>query len=440
MFTRARLALAASFAAALSLTVVAIGLAAYGLARNDLDRQINQSLDAASDQLMNAYSFDDGDHPPPSSDNEDKTKTNNPPPRDPGPVFFDEDGDLKANGLASDVFVVVTDSAGTVQGNPRQIDIEGFHFDALVIDAGSSLRRIDVTSSGTRYRIATFPSPHNDGDYLHVGRSLEARDEQLNTLAVVFALGGLVGLVLSSGGGWWLAGRALVPIRRSLETQQRFVSDASHELRTPLAVVKANSELLLRHQDATIESNLDQVEAITVETDHMARLVEDLLTLARVDEGRANLVREEVDLGALLQEVGRDMGVLAELHDLTLDVDTRPVTVEADRYRLRQLAVILLDNALKYTPAGGRVTLRCQRSGRHAEFSVADTGPGIAPELQHRVFDRFYRTDSARHRAGGGTGLGLAIAQWIAEAHGGRITLESKPGAGATFTVRLPLE
>jgi signal transduction histidine kinase len=438
MFQRARLALAASFAAALALTVIAIGLAAYVLARNGLDRQINESLDSASAQLMNAYSFGDDGRPP--ANNNGGNTVSNPPPRNNGPDFFDSDGDLRATGLSSDIFVVVTNAAGNVQGNPRQIDIEGFHFDQLATQAGSSLRRVDVNSLGTRYRIATFPSPHNDGDYLHVGRSLEARDHQLNTLAVVFALGGLAGLVVSAGGGWWLAGRALVPIRRSLETQQRFVSDASHELRTPLAVVKANSELLLRHEDATIEANLDQVEAITVETDHMARLVEDLLTLARVDEGKANLAREEVDLGALLQEVGRDMGVLAEMHQLTLNVETTSVEVEADRYRMRQLAVILLDNAIKYTPAGGAVTLRCQRAGRHAEFSVADTGPGIPDELQHRVFDRFYRTDSARHRAGGGTGLGLAIARWIAEAHGGRITLESKSGAGATFTVRLPLD
>jgi signal transduction histidine kinase len=438
MFRRARLALAASFAAALAFTVIAIGLAAYVLARNGLDRQINESLDSASAQLMNAYSFGDDGRPP--ANNNGGNTGSNPPPQKNGPDFFDSDGDLRATGLASDIFVVVTNSTGEVQGNPRQIDIEGFRFDQLATQAGSSPRRADVSSLGTRYRIATFPSPHNDGDYLHVGRSLEARDHQLNTLAVVFALGGLAGLVVSAGGGWWLAGRALVPIRRSLETQQRFVSDASHELRTPLAVVKANSELLLRHQDATIEANLDQVEAITVETDHMARLVEDLLTLARVDEGKANLVREEVDLGALLQEVGRDMGVLAEMRQLKLNVETTSVMVEADRYRIRQLAVILLDNALKYTPAGGTVTLRCQRTGRHAEFSVADTGPGIPVELQHRVFDRFYRTDSARHRAGGGTGLGLAIARWIAEAHGGRITLESKPGAGATFTVRLPLD
>ena len=273
---------------------------------------------------------------------------------------------------------------------------------------------------------------------MYVGRSLDARDSQLNTLGWVLALGGLGGVVISGLGGWWLAGRALVPIRKALETQRRFVSDASHELRTPIAVVKANNELLLRHPEETVESSLDQVEAVAAEADHMGRLVEGLLTLARADEGQAALHSEPIDLTALVEEIGRDMGALAELRGVHLDMATAQVRVDGDRQRLRQLVVILLDNALKYTPAGGCVTLRLERAGRQAEIIVSDTGPGIAPEHQKHIFDRFYRVDAARARVDGGTGLGLAIASWIAEAHHGRLTLESTPGKGSTFAVRLP--
>jgi signal transduction histidine kinase len=273
---------------------------------------------------------------------------------------------------------------------------------------------------------------------VHIGRSLEARDRQLRTLTTVFAVGGVGGVALSVAGGLWLSGLALRPIRESLERQRRFVSDASHELRTPLAVMRANGEILQRNPEQTISRNMDQVEAITSEAGAMTKLVEDLLTLARADEGAANLAKEPVPLGVVLEELGRDMAALAAQKGITLTVDVAPVEVEGDRHRLRQLAAILLDNALKYTPAGGSVGLRATQSHRTVELTVADTGPGIPADQQARIFDRFIRADSARTRAAGGSGLGLAIAKWIAEAHGGRIAVESTPGQGAKFTVKLP--
>jgi signal transduction histidine kinase len=140
----------------------------------------------------------------------------------------------------------------------------------------------------------------------------------------------------------------------------------------------------------------------------------------------------------VVEELGRDMEALAAARGLTLRVDAEPVEVIGDRHRLRQLTAILLDNALKYTPEGGSVSVRAARSGRSVELTVSDTGPGIPPEEQSRIFDRFVRADSARTRAAGGTGLGLAIAKWIAEAHGGRIGVESAPGSGSKFVLRLP--
>ena len=422
MFGRARLTLAGFYAAVMAVTILAIGAVAYVVISHSLNDDINSAITATQAGVLH----------------------------DPGrfgsllvgsPVAprGHDDEETAAGSVSSDVFFISTDQNGAVISNPRRIDAEHLPLAQLTRNANAGNGWSDVSGDGHHYRVLTTAVNSSQGlFYLHVGRSLDARDSQLRTLALVFGLGGLAAVVLSAVGGLWLAGRALVPIRTALETQRRFVSDASHELRTPIAVVRANNELLLRHPEATIEANFDQVEAIAGETEHMTRLVEDLLTLARADEGRISIAPEHLDFGALVEEVTRDMGALAELKGLDLSGDCNAGEVNGDPQRLRQLAVILIDNALKYTPAGGRVRVSCRRAGRRVELRVSDTGPGIAPEHQKRIFDRFYRVDASRARSAGGSGLGLAIARWIVEAHHGRLTVESIPGNGATFVVRLP--
>ncbi len=427
MFRRARWILALWYAGALAATIIVIGAAAYITVRKSMDDEITSSLQKAATNLVTTTDIarTGGQQFPPPGDH------NN-------PRVLRGDDEALATALETDVFYITTDAQGKVIANPRQVNLEGLNLAEQAAEAGTAGGTEDVSAAGHHYRILTEPLYAQVGPaYLFVGRSLDARDSQLRTLALVLAFGGVAGVVISSAGGWWLAGRALVPIRKSLDTQRRFVSDASHELRTPVAVIKANNELLLRHPEDSIESSYDQVEAVGAEADHMAHLVEDLLTLARADEGRAALTKSTFDIGALADEVGRDMGALAELRGVALETSTTPVNVEADPQRIRQLMVILLDNALKYTPPGGSVWLNVARSGRRAELTVRDTGPGISPEDQKRVFDRFFRIDEARTRAVGGSGLGLAIAKWIAEANDGRLTLESTPGQGSAFTLRL---
>ncbi|MEO8539920.1 MAG: ATP-binding protein [bacterium] len=419
MFRRARLVLAAWFTLALAITLVAVGGVAYALIRRDIDREIGDSLATTEQALGSPYQGrgpGDGD----SRDGRGDDQYRLPP------------------GIPSDVFIVYTDAAGTVLANPRAVDVDDVNFIKLSQAATKSNVTSDVSTSAGHFRIISQPGGA-PGVFIHIGRSLEARDRQLQTLTVVFGVGGFAGLVAAAAGGFWLAGLALRPIRRSFERQQQFVSDASHELRTPLAVLRANGELLQRHRKDTIENNLDQVDAITAEAEAMTKLVEDLLTLARADEGEANLEHEPVSLGAVLEDLGRDMEALANTRQISLSVEAEPVEVIGDRHRLRQLGTILLDNALKYTPSGGNVALRCVRHGKSAEVSVTDTGPGIPAEEQARIFDRFVRVDSARTRAAGGSGLGLAIARWIAEAHGGRIWVESVPGNGSRFVFRVPI-
>lgn len=416
MFQRARLQLTAWYTGVLLLVLLAVTGSAYLLVRRSLDDEINHSIDLTRSELVSSGQLVVA----PSPD------------RQPRP----SDDDFRGELVQSDVFYVTTAPDGTVLTNPRRINLQGIDFASLTKAATSGDIRTDISVSGHRYRVDSQPLA-GGSQYIHIGRSLDSRDHQLSTLAWVMGVGGGIGVILSMAGGFWLAGRTLVPIRNSLEKQRQFVSDASHELRTPVAVIRANNELLLRHPEQTVGENQDSVEAIDHESVHMTRLIEDLLTLARADEGRLPLQRENFDLTEMLTDVARGLGPVAEKRQVKLSTELEPAEVNADRQRIRQTATILLDNALKYTPKGGSVVLRCKSAGKHVEFSVCDTGPGIAAADHHRIFDRFARVGQARARADGGTGLGLAIARTIAEAHGGGISVDSSPGKGATFTVRI---
>lgn len=234
-----------------------------------------------------------------------------------------------------------------------------------------------------------------------------------------------------------------------LTRQQRFMADVSHELRTPLTAIAGSIEMQLlgAHQaDAAAGGRL--LRGMYAETERMRRLVEELLTLARLDEGRLTLRMEPVDAGALALALCEDARPLASAQTLRCeppgDATGEPLLVRADADRLKQALLILLDNALKFTPAGGSVTLRARRDDDtpFAIFEVADTGVGIAPEDVPHVFDRFYRADPARARAqrrGGGSGLGLAIARSLVEAQGGALNLTSALNVGTTVTMRIPL-
>ena len=431
MFERARLRLAVYYAGALAAVLLAIGVSAYLVLRNQLDHEIDESLAKAVTDLRAA----------PAS-----VLTGTFEGRQPRPGFDDRSASDDGQGrgrppvetLSTDVFYIATGDDGTVLWNPRNVPPAQFPLAELASSSSQNEIGRDVQGPEHHYRlvVTSVSSPGRTAIRLVIGRSLDARDYQLRMLTLVLGIGGVVGVLLAAAGGFWIAGRALLPIRTALETQRRFVSDASHELRTPVAVVKANAELVLRHTDQTVEANIDQVAAINEEADHMAKLVGDLLTLARADEEQIQITRERLNLDELLDGLVRDMTALADMKGIALSAQLASGETDADAQRMRQLGAILLDNALKFTPLGGRVAVRSWREGSRVAFSVADSGPGISEEDQELVFDRFYRGDKAR--SSGGTGLGLAIAQWIVTAHGGRITVESKPGEGATFIVRLP--
>jgi two-component system OmpR family sensor kinase len=219
---------------------------------------------------------------------------------------------------------------------------------------------------------------------------------------------------------------------------RRFVADASHELRTPLTSVRGLAEYGLQQDDAATREELLRLMAlITREADRMGRLVADLLLLARYDAGRP-LDRRPVDLASLAAEAVTRARILDPGRPITLEA-AEPVIVDADSERLRQVIDNLIGNALQHTRPGSPVTVTVTGGPGVGQLTVADQGPGMTAEQASRVFERFYRTDGARTRARGGAGLGLAIAASLAAAHGGEITVDTAPGCGAAFHVRLPL-
>jgi signal transduction histidine kinase len=229
----------------------------------------------------------------------------------------------------------------------------------------------------------------------------------------------------------------LTSLEAAQVAQQRFVSDASHEIRAPLTVIQANLELLDRADAMTAKDRREAIAETRSEAARLARLVADLLALARADAG-VQLSRRPVEVDRLLMEaIGQARHLL---NGQRLEIAAiEPVTVIGDADRLKQLLLVLFDNAARYTPPSGRITVALVRHDGFAEIMVTDTGIGIEAADIDRVFERFYRADPARSREPGGTGLGLPIARWIATQHNGTIDLESRPREGTTARIRLPL-
>ncbi len=266
----------------------------------------------------------------------------------------------------------------------------------------------------------------------------DSQQQQLSNLLLILILGNIAGAVLVVGVGFYLSGRALVPINKAWEKQQQFVSDASHELRTPLTVIQTRSDLLLRHPDATIEEKVSDVSAISKETRRLSKLVTNLLTLARSDSNQIEIIKSEFNLDQLLHEVVFQFSDIAEYQEKSISLHASSnVLFNGDKERIHQLLVILIDNALKFTKAGGEIKISCTDSTNSIQLHVADNGMGIKPDQLPRIFDRFFQGDQSR-ASQEGTGLGLSIAKWIVEQHGGKIKAVSEEMVGTTFQIQFP--
>jgi len=265
-------------------------------------------------------------------------------------------------------------------------------------------------------------------------------EDRYAALIATFGAAAAVALLLVVAGGWFLVRKSTAPVERSIEHMRRFMADAAHELRTPLTVLRSRAEVALQQPRPAREYE-DALRGIESEAKRLGTLVEDLLILARADAGERPIVRERLYLDDLTLEAAGAARVVAQAKGVALDVDEfDEAPVVGDPTLLRQLVMILLDNAVKFTDRGGRVRVRVGAPNDRALLVVEDTGVGITTEQLPHVFERFYRGDVARTRAHGngadGAGLGLSIAKWIADAHHAEIALASAPGQGTHITVR----
>ena len=351
--------------------------------------------------------------------------------------------------------------------------------DQLAVKADEQI--VTVPGVSPPYRILSGPSRIGGQPVVvQVARSELTITQSMKQLLFVLLLGLPFGVAAAGLGGYSLARRALAPVDRmserarlitaerlkerlpvdnpddergrlatvfnetltrlesSFEQMRRFTADASHELRTPLTVIRSVGEVGLRGRRDEVAYR-EIIGSMLEEVDRLARLVDRLLMLSRADTGQSKLSTDIVDLSELADEVAAQLGVLAEEKQQSITLErTGAPRWTGDRLVLRQALLNLVDNAIKYSPVGGRITIRVAESPAAAVVEVSDTGPGIPEELQSRIFDRFYRLDKSRSRDNGGTGLGLSIAKWAVEVNGGQLTLEKTNGVGSTFRITLP--
>ncbi|HLZ91251.1 MAG TPA: ATP-binding protein [Candidatus Acidoferrum sp.] len=356
----------------------------------------------------------------------------------------------------------------------------------LLSDAAGAARPVLETMKGGRsgYRAYVRKFPLKGQTYtLVILQSLHAQNEMLEEVGATFAWVIPMAIVLASMGGYFLARKSLAPVvamsnqagrigaenlherlpiqnakdelgrlaasfndllervDQSFERQRRFMSDASHELRTPAAILRGESEVALSRAERSAAEYRESLAVLHAEALRLTQIVEDLFTLTRADAGQYPLAPRDMYLDELAAECTHATRSLALAKQITLTCEIpAELPIRADEALLRRMILNLLDNAIKYTPAGGRVTVSCERVGDEYALSVTDSGCGIPEELQQRVFERFFRADKARTRSenDGGAGLGLSIARWIAEAHQGSLRLTRSDAGGSTFTAVLP--
>jgi heavy metal sensor kinase len=376
-----------------------------------------------------------------------------------------------------------TDNGLTATELAASESFRGLADDALHAD--HAFRNVRGHRGGYRGYAKHFQA--SGGTYiLVVVQSRHPQQEMLEEISTTFAWAIPLTVLLASAGGYFLARKSLAPVvgmssqagrisaanlherlavqnekdelghlaasfnglldrlDESFERQRRFMSDASHELRTPVAILRGEAEVALSREGRSIGEYRESLAVLDAEARRLTHIVEDLFTLTRADAGQYPISAHDFYLDELVADCVRSVRTLALAKEISLATDAGgELPIHADENLLRRMILNLIDNAVKYTPKGGSVTISCRQEGQEYAISISDTGPGIAPELQPRIFERFFRADKARSRSesdGGGAGLGLSIARWIAEAHNGRLELKQSGPGGSMFTAFLPVK
>lgn len=309
----------------------------------------------------------------------------------------------------------------------------------ILKNLAQSARRANITKGSISYSGQNFRYLINSQNKVIVFANTEIEHETLERLLTVLISTGLIGVILFVIGGFFLSSLALKPIKISSDKQKAFIADASHELRTPLAVIQTTLELVQGNPNETVESQSKWLENILTESQRMTKLVDNLLTLARSDSGQLTLEKKSFELTKAVGDTVEPYIAFAQEKNITINMSLEEITAfNGDELRIRQLLIILVDNAIKYSNNFGKIFVTLKNHPNSVELSVSDTGEGIREEDLPKVFERFYRVDKARLRESGGVGLGLSIAEWIVTEHNGSIKVSSDIGKGSKFTVELP--
>lgn len=372
---------------------------------------------------------------------------------------------------------VVLESSGDTLAERPMID----RISAEQVLGGEPMREtVGLGADREPFRVLAVPAPKlPDREVLVVATSLEEVDRSVHRLLMLFLIAGPAAVAAAGVGGWWLARKALRPVaslteqaaeigidrlhervrvpkvtdevgqlartfnamlerlEHGVEDKRRFVADASHELRTPLAVMRSELDVTLAAGGLSHDAR-GVLESAREEVERMSRIVENLLILARIDEGKLQLFITPLQLLDAVQVVARKLQPLAAAKAINVKITGERAEVAADRERIGLAVTTLVENALKYTSRNGDVRISVWRRATEAGITVTDNGPGIPRDELPRIFDRFFRVDAARSRTEGGSGLGLAICREIVEAHGGRVWAESDEGMGSAFSLSLP--
>lgn len=335
-------------------------------------------------------------------------------------------------------FMIETDNDWNQTGTPvSQLSMDDeFYAQALqeAVDMNKTTGRFEL--DGSLWAFETKPAA--DGHML-VFLDVTSRQKILTNLIYIFTVVGVVMLVILYFTSRYFANRSIKPVQEAFDKQKQFIADASHELKTPLAIINTNTDVLLSNPEDTILEQSKWLHYIKSETERMAKLTSDLLYLTEMDDSRTGMIHAPFNISEAVENIILTMEAVIFEKNVALEYDIEPnLSVNGNSEQIKQVVMILLDNAVKYTGPKGEITLSLRKQHNDVLLSVTNTGEGIAPEHLTRIFDRFYRTDTSRARKQGGYGLGLAIAKSIVEQqHKGKLYARSTVGESATFYVQL---
>lgn len=406
MFQKTRIKLTFLNSLVFILLMVVLGVMIYHYTEKQIYKDINSSLEEAAESVNH---LDQRDSRGPMSE----------PPRQISIIKWTDDKEIDV--ISQDIMNYTSEF----------VDFYPGQYDKIVEKR---------TVSGYSYNTIAVKLKMADGskETIQFIRSIDPEKSMLDRLIIIMTVGVLAGSIFAIVAGYFLAGRALVPIQKSWESQQQFVSDASHELRTPLAVIQSRTDLLFQSPDATIQEKAIDISVISKETRRLNKLVTNLLTLARSDSNQMEISKQEFALDILIQEVIDQYADIAEFQGKRIYTDTNsPIKLIGDKERIHQLLVILVDNSMKFTGEGGAIAINAIAKTHTIELEVKDNGIGIPKQDIPKIFNRFYQVEQSRTDMEG-TGLGLSIAKWIIEKHSGTIKVDSELEKGTRFEITFP--